>query len=52
MRVLTDWTYISGQGPEDQWYYARLVISSLYEMDECRWVQDGSSREEFIRERN
>jgi hypothetical protein len=23
MRVLTDWTYMPGQGSEDQWYYAR-----------------------------
>ena len=23
MRVLTDWTYMPGQGPEDQWFFAR-----------------------------
>ncbi|KAG0651558.1 hypothetical protein D0Z07_1856 [Hyphodiscus hymeniophilus] len=23
LKVLTDWTYMPGQGPEDQWYYSR-----------------------------
>ena len=39
MRVLTDWTHLYGQGPEDQWYYARSVISSLstwMSADGCR----------------